>query len=59
MMTVSEFIEILNGYDGDMPILTSTLETPSVCSVLGKVIIREHERQQPVVVKAPESDLAH
>ena len=46
-MTVSDFIEMLRDYDGDMPILTPTLGTPTVCSVLGKVVIREHQEPQP------------
>ena len=45
-MTVSDFIEMLKNYDGDMPILTPALGVPTVQSVLGKVVIRDIEGEQ-------------
>lgn len=57
-MTVSDFIEMLRDFDGDMPILTPSLGTPTVRSVLGKVVIREND--QPVVYpSASDPDRAH
>ncbi|MEM7377517.1 MAG: hypothetical protein AAF460_08425 [Pseudomonadota bacterium] len=55
---MSDFIEMLRDFDGDMPILTPSLGTPTVRSVLGKVVIREND--QPVVYpSASDPDRAH
>ncbi|MEM9605722.1 MAG: hypothetical protein AAGA11_22895 [Pseudomonadota bacterium] len=55
---MSDFIEMLRDYDGDMPILTPSLGTPTVRSVLGKVVIREND-QPATYPAAPDPDRAH
>ncbi len=58
-MTVSDFIDMLKDYDGDMPILTPSLGTPTVRSVLGKVVIRENQGEHLALETARDSEVAY